>query len=98
MIAFAKGTEVIAVGETYQGSLLVVFAHFLWFLEGKFFQKSLLKFGWSERFQPVKVVKVIEHVKKPNQSDNSKYHCLHTQGDVAFQTLGLSGLTLYSFY
>ena len=57
-----KSTEVIVVREVYQGSLLVILACFVRFLEGNTFRKSFTKSEQSDRFQPGKILKIIEHV------------------------------------
>ena len=53
-----KRTEVIAVWLTDQGSLLMI-------SEGRFFRQSLAESEWTDRFQPGKILKTIEHVSYP---------------------------------
>ena len=81
-----KCIQVIAVRETYQGSLLITLPRFFRFLEGNFFTNSPTESERSDRFQPGKFLKIIEHV-----SQSIRYCKISLQliGAVTFQTPGL---------
>ena len=56
-------------------------------LKGIHFRKPLPESERNDRFWPKKYLKIIEHVSY--SISIAKYHCLYTQGAVAFQTPGL---------
>ena len=74
-----KRTEVSAVKETYQGSSLVILASFLRLPEGNCCGK--FPNGVTDFSQNLNMLAI--------QSNIAKYHCLYTQGAVAFQTPGI---------
>ena len=84
-----KRTEVMALRETYQRSLLVILARFSRFLERTSFKKSYVKSVRCDRFQPENILNIIEHV-------SSLIRCCkislltdaYALGAVAFQTPG----------
>ena len=56
-----KRIEVIAVKETYQGRLLVILRGFFKFLEGNLFTEFYTESVRSDRFQPRKILNIVEH-------------------------------------
>ena len=61
------------------------FTMFLRFLKGVHFRKSITESERNDRFKPGKYLKIIDYASYAAISI-AKYHCLYTQGAVAFQT------------
>ena len=77
-----KRSQVVAVREKYQGSLLIILARLSRFLEGSYFTESPAESEKSDRFQPGKILRIIEML--AIQSDIARYRCFCAQEALAF--------------